>query len=153
MNENKIREFVREFIQNNLNEISTTAGVPGYLTPNAFAGDKKSRSAFVKRMASAIGYELTKRGKEEPTKGDRLAENYYQYRNDPERQPHQKIGAAISEVNKQLQVIEKVIKMNGRLQKEFSVTDDKLWKRTRHQMVKLEGRLIELAGKLREMRG
>jgi hypothetical protein len=60
---------------------------------------------------------------------------------------------AISEVNKQLKMIEKVLRMNSRLQKEYGISNDKLWKRTTNQMLKLEGRLLELAGRLREMRG
>jgi len=43
--------------------------------------------------------------------------------------------------------------MNSRLKKEYGISDDKLWKRTKHQMTKLEGKLVELAGRLREMRG
>jgi len=152
----KLREQIRRLIDeefSRVDEISTTGNVAGYLTPYAFAGDGGKNAARVKRMAKSIGYKLTKRGEEDSKKIDNLQENYYEYRNDETRQPHQKIGQAISEVNKQLHLIEKIIRMNKRLQKETGTTDDKLWKRTRNQMVKLEGRLIELAGKLREMRG
>ena len=67
--------------------------------------------------------------------------------------PHQKIGTAISEVNRQLKIVERVLKMNRRLQQEYGVTNESLWKRTTNQMVKLEARLIELASRLRDMRG
>lgn len=154
--EAKLREQIRSLIEeefSQLDEISTTANVAGYLTPYAFAGDGGKNAARVKRMAKSIGYKLTKRGEEDSKKIDNLNENYYEYRNDETRQPHQKIGEAISEVNKQLKLIEKVIRINKRLQKETGTSNDKLWKRTQGQMVKLEGRLIDLAGKLREMRG
>jgi len=153
INEDKLRELIRKHIEERLDEISTTAGVPGYLTPNAFAGDKHSSTSRIRQIAKSIGYSLTKRGEEETKPGDKLNENYYAYRNDPSKLPHQKIGEAISEINKQFKMIERVLRMNSRLQKETGVSNDKLWKRTQHQMVKLEGKLVELAGRLREMRG
>jgi hypothetical protein len=135
------------------------------LTPNAFSG-QKDRTAHVDKLAKRIGYSLTKKGREN-NKGDKLTEtyrrikdgmsvlneNYYAYRNDPTHLPHQKIGMAISELNKQLKLVERALRMNSRLKKEYGISNDKLWKRTKHQMTKLEGKLVEMAGKLREMRG
>lgn len=164
--EHKIREHIRKIVREMLDEISTTAGVPGYLTPMAFSGEK-DRTASVEKMARRIGYSLTKKGKED-NKGDKLQETYnklhdefktltenyyYEYRNDTSRLPHQKIGIAISELNKQLKLVERALRMNSRLKKEYGVSNDKLWKRTQNQMTKLEGKLVELAGRLREMRG
>jgi hypothetical protein len=165
--EQRLREAIRNHIKKALDEISTTGNVAGYLSPNAFVGDKHDNTSRIKKMASRLGYSLTSRGKEDTKKGDKLQEkfdslketvkslneNYYQYRNDPSKTPHQKIGTAISEVNKQLKLIERVLKINQRLKKEYGVSNDALWKRTNHQMMKLEGKLIELAGRIREMRG
>lgn len=154
--ETRLRKHIREMVKEELSrleEISTTGNVAGYLTPIAFTGDKQSNAKRVKQLAKMIGYKLTKRGQEDVRKGDRLTEGYYDYRNDDSMKPHQKIGKAISEVNKQLKVIERMIRMNKRLKKETGTTNDKLWKRTKNQMVKLEGRLTELAAKIREMRG
>lgn len=148
--EEKLREIIRELI---LQEISTTANVAGYLTPYAFAGSEKSHRERTARLAKSIGYKLTTRGKKD-IHVDKLQENYYyEYRNDTTKLPHQKIGNAISEINKQLKLVERVLRMNARLKKEYGVSNDRLWKRTQHQMTKLEGKLIELAGRLREMRG
>lgn len=166
----RLREVIRREIQKHLDEISTTGNVAGYLTPNAFVGDKHDNSEKIRHLAKTIGYTLTARGEKDARKGDSLRENvlkfsefkkmakelnenYYAYRNDTEHRPHQKIGMAISEVNKQLKLIEKALRYNFRLQKESGTSNDKLWKRTTHQMLKLEGRLIELASRLREMRG
>jgi hypothetical protein len=153
INEEKLRELIRTHIEEMIDEISTSAGAGPYLTPNAFVGDKRSNTSHIKQMAKRIGYSLTKRGEDETGHGDKLNENYYAYRNDPTKLPHQKIGEAISEINKQFKLIERVLRMNSRLQKEYGVSNDKLWKRTQNQMVKLEGKLVELAGRLREMRG
>lgn len=162
----KIREHIRKIIRELLDEITTTAAVPGYLTPHAFTGEK-DKTAHAAKMAKRIGYTLTDKGKEH-NKGDKLQETYeqlkgefktltenyyYEYRNDTSKLPHQKIGNAISELNKQLKLVERALKMNGRLKKEYGVSNDRLWKRTQQQMIKLEGKLMELAGRLREMRG
>jgi hypothetical protein len=163
--EQRLREAIRKKVRKFMKEISTTAGVPGYLTPKAFAGTK-GNAAHVEKVAKSIGYTLTDKGKKD-TKADKLtenfvklktdftqlSENYYAYRNDNTKLPHQKIGTAISELNKQLKLVERAIKMNSRLKKEYGVSNDRLWKRTQNQMAKLEGKLVELAGRLREMRG
>lgn len=166
--EQKLREAIRKHIKKMLKEISTTGNVAGYLTPNAFVGDKHDNSSRIKKMAKSIGYTLTNRGKSDVKPGDQLKERYetlkdqiekinenyyYEYRNDTSKKPHQKIGEAISEVNKQLKLIERILRMNDRLKKEYGISNEALWKRTNHQLMKLEGKCTELAGRIREMRG
>jgi hypothetical protein len=162
----KLREHIRKMVREMLDEISTTSAVPGYLTPNAFSGEK-DRTASVDRMAKRIGYTLTNRGKKD-NKGDKLEETYtklkskfktltenyyYEYKKDTSALPHQKIGKAISEINKQIKMVERMLHFNNRLKNEYGVSNEKLWKRTQNQMTKLEGRLVEMARRLREMRG
>lgn len=165
--EDKLREIIRKHIEQTLNEMSTTGGVAGYLTPKAFSGSGQMNADRVKAMAKQIGYTLTNRGTQDSKKVDnlkehaqvlrtelnQLAENYYQYRNDQTALPHQKIGKAISEINKQLKMVEKVLNYNSRLKNEYGISNESLWKRTQNQMTKLEGRLIEIARRLRELRG
>jgi len=167
MNEERLRELIRKHIEDRLDEISTTANVAGYLSPKAFSGSGQMNASRVKAMAKQIGYTLTHRGNEDSKKVDnlkehahvlrtelnQLTENYYQYRNDQTALPHQKIGKAISEMNKQLKMVEKVLNYNSRLKNEYGISNESLWKRTQNQMTKLEGRLIEIARRLRELRG
>ena len=167
----KLRKVIRkkieeEFIQE-LSEMSTTGNVAGYLTPKAFSATGSDNTARVKDMAKRIGYSLTHKGADDAKRVDKmqervlmvrkeltqLSENYYQYRNDQTALPHQKIGKAISEINKQLKMVEKVLNYNNRLKNEYGISNESLWKRTQNQMTKLEGRLIEIARRLREMRG
>lgn len=163
-----IRKKIEEEFARELSEITTTGNVAGYLTPKAFSASGEDNTKRIKDMAKRIGYSLTHRGVEEAKKVDKMMERYqivkkelhvitenyyYEYKNDTSKLPHQKIGQAIAEVNKQLKLIERVLKMNYRLKKETGVSTDKLWKRTQHQITKLEGRLIEIARRLREMRG
>lgn len=153
-NEEKLRKLIRKHLEENLNEISTTANVAGYLTPKAFVGDKRDNTAHIKQMAKRIGYMLTKRGEKDTHAGDKLNENkYYEYKKDQSALPHQKIGKAISEMNKQMKVMERVLHFNDRLKNEYGISNEKLWKRTQNQMTKLEARLMEMARRLREMRG
>lgn len=158
MDNDKLRKIIRKKIaeefQQDLQEISTTANVAGYLTPNAFAGDKHDNQSKIASLAKKIGYTLTKRGKDDTKKGDNLTESHYhEYRNDTTKLPHQKIGQAIADVSEKIKLIEKILHMNSRLKKEYGVSNEKLWKRTNHQMTRLEGKLVRLASKLREMRG
>jgi hypothetical protein len=201
--EEKLRKYIRKEINNILSEISTTGNIAGYLTPLAFSGDKKSNADRVNRMASMIGYKLTKKGNEDVRSGDKLnevsdvdipslkgafqsttninptgvdafdtpvmekefatrmaklvgytvlLENYYEYKRDDSKRPHQKIGTAIDEVSRQLKLIEKVLKMNHRLKRDSKLQNKHLWKRTQNQLLKIENRLLNLASRLREMR-
>lgn len=169
LSESLLRERIRKLIESTLNEMSTTGNVAGYLTPGAFVGDKHGNADNIKKMAKRIGYTLTSRGAEDTGPGDtlkecaeqvanllfntkKLAENYYSYRNDPSAKPHQKIGRAISEMHKQLKLVERALRMNGRLKVEAGVPTDQLWKRTTKQIMKLEQKFLELSGKLRELR-
>jgi hypothetical protein len=98
-----------------------------------------SGASFANRMAVLVGYTV-------------LLENYYDYKRDQSRRPHQKIGQAMDEVNRQLKLIEKVLRMNHRLKRDSRLQNEQLWKRTQEQLVKLEDRLLKLASRLREMR-
>jgi hypothetical protein len=148
-NEAKLRKFIRRTIK----EITTTGDVAGYATPYAFTGDKRSNKPRIEKLIKSTGYSLTPRGKEDVRLGDTLDENYRQYRNDTSKHPHQKIGKAIAEITQHLRVVERVLRMNNRLKNEYGISNDKLWNRTQNQMTKLEGKLLEIAHRLRELRG
>lgn len=166
-NNEKLRKIIRELVNKELNEISTTGNIAGYLTPNAFAGDKHDSTKRIKDLAKKIGYTLTTRGSLDTKPGDKLNEsfnslqqmanelneNYYAYRNDATKLPHQKIGEAIAHINRQLKTVEKALRYNDRLKNEYGISNEALWKRTQNQMTRLEGKLIELARRIREMRG
>lgn len=147
-NEQKLRKLIRKKI----NEMTTTGNVAGYLTPKSFAKNDKANIAHVRKVAKSIGYSLTKKGKND-MKSDKLMENYYSYRNDRTKLPHQKIGEAISQINKQLKMMEKALHYNNRLKSEYGISNEGLWKRTQKQITKLEGKLVEMAHRLRQMRG
>lgn len=159
----KLREAIRKLIKKELDEMSTTAGAGGYLTPMAFRGNGKASMTRNKHIATdTTGFTLTPRGEEDANRpADKteiirkeLAENkYYEYKKDESATPHQKIARAISELNKNLQEVERVLKMNTRLKNESNITSEQLWKRTQEGLVKLESRLLNIATRIREIRG
>ena len=164
-NEEKLRLMVRKIIEQELQEISTTAGAGPYLTPFAFRGNVKRNVAKMKNVATQLGYTLSARGEKElQQRADRLEQlqkenlaeaktRYHEYKKDESATPTQKIAKAISEVNKNLAEMERVIKMNSRLQSETGISSEALWKRTQNSLIKLEARLVSMAGKVREIRG
>jgi len=159
-NEEKLRAYIREVIEQELKEITTTGDVAGYNIPAAFQGNNSKNKARKKGIATQLGMQLTSRGKQDmdrpADKLENLAEGkmrYHEYKKDESGTPTQKIAKAISEVNRNLQEMERVIRMNTRLQKESGIASEALYNRTRQGLLKLEARLLHLAGKVREIRG
>jgi len=159
-NEDKLRKYIREVIEEELNEISTTGDVAGYNIPMAFQGNIAKNKTRKKGIATQLGMQLTPRGEKDlNTPADKLENivegkmRYHEYKKDESASPTKKIAKAISEVNKTLQEMERVIRMNTRLQKESGIASEALYNRTRQGLLKLEARLLHLAGKVREIRG
>lgn len=162
-NEEKLRELVRKTIEEelqSLEEISTSDGAGPYLTPRAFRGNKKQNVTKMRNVATQMGYKLSPQGEKDLNRPADKLENiseakvkYHEYKNDTKSTPHQKIAKAISEVNRNLAEMERVIKMNSRLQSETGISSEALWKRTQNSLIKLEARLVSMAGKVREIRG
>lgn len=157
IDEESIRSIIREMIKDVLSEISTSDGAGAYLTPMAFSGKSQSNKARRVNIATQLGYMLTDRGKrDEERPADRLHEarmRYHEYKNDETASPTQKIAKAISEVNRNLEEMERIVRMNTRLQKESGLASEALYRRTQQGLLKLEARLLHLAGKVREIRG
>ena len=159
-NEDKLREIIRKILEEELNEITTTGDIAGYNIPMAFQGNIAKNKARKKSIATQLGMKLTPRGQQDlnrpADKLENLAEarmRYHEYKKDESGTPTQKIAKAISEVNRNLQEMERVLKMNTRLQKESGIASETLYRRTQQGLLKLEARLLHLAGKVRDIRG
>jgi hypothetical protein len=169
INEDKLREHIRLELEKILDEMTTTGNIAGYLTPGAFRGNKKKNVARLKKIATLFGYSLTHKGQEElntPADSAESNENeivrknlgaisenkYYEYKRDETRSPTKKLADAISQINKQISEIQKLVRMNERLKTEYGIDSSKMWKRTTKGLVKLEARLLELAHQIREIR-
>ncbi len=159
-NEDKIKKYVRKMVKEELDEMTTTGNVAGYNIPMAFQGNNPKNKARKKGIATQLGMQLTPRGQQDMNrpadKLENLAEakmRYHEYKKDESASPTQKIAKAISEVNRNLEEVERVIRMNTRLQKESGIASEALYNRTRKGLLKLEARLLHLAGKVRDIRG
>lgn len=158
--EEKLRELIRKTIEETLTEMTTTGDVAGYNIPMAFQGNNPKNKARKKGIATQLGMKLTPRGQQDLNRPADKMENlsearmrYHEYKKDDSASPIQKIAKAISEVNRNLQEMERVLKMNTRLQKESGLASEALYRRTQQGLLKLEARLLHLAGKVRDIRG
>ncbi len=127
-NEEKLKEYIRDMVKKELEEMTTTGNVAGYNIPMAFQGNNPKNKARKKGIATQLGMKLTPRGEKDlntpADKLENLAEakmRYHEYKKDESASATQKIAKAISEVNRNLEEVERVIRMNTRLQKESGV--------------------------------
>ena len=156
-NEDKLREYIREMIEQELQEMTTSDAAGPYNIPAAFQGNKSTNKARRKGVATQLGMQLTARGQQDLERpADKLMEGadpYHAYKKDESASSTQKIAKAITELNRSVLQIERVIKMNSRLQRESGLPSEALYRRTQEGLLKLETRLLNLAGRIREIRG
>lgn len=128
---------LKEYIRNIVREMSTTAGVDGYLTPFAF-GKPEDEKAKVKKQADLIGYIP-------------VNENRWTELKKEDTPANTKIGKGISNINKQLAEMEKFLNWYGRLKQESGVTNETFWKRTNRNIYSIKERLIKLEQQIRKI--
>ena len=166
MNKDLLRKLIREIIIDELNEMSTTGGVAGYSTPYAFTGNFSKLKKKMKDNAEQNGLKLTDKGKEElnrkpdPVKHETIEDvnlkegksRYHTFKSNPEQTSKQKIGIAIRETKKALKEIDSQLKILTRFKNEIGYNRDNYWKRTKKDIYKIEGLLLNVAKKLREIK-
>lgn len=132
--------------EDELEELTGTGGVAGFGTPYAFATKEPVSSKGKKRKVhegKVISLKALIEG------GD----PYYPWRNDETQTPKQKIGRAISEINKQMTEVEKVVRRTQRLKNESGTANGELWNRTNKSLMKIESRMHRISQTIRNMRG
>tara|TARA_R110000765_G_scaffold413326_1_gene513324 strand:+ start:47 stop:523 length:477 start_codon:yes stop_codon:yes gene_type:complete len=157
MNEEYLRNFIREVIRKELDEITTSGSAGGYLTSRAFTGKSLIHRKKIKAVAEKLGWKLTKRGKEALNrKVDEIinegTSKYYLFRNDQEKTARQKIGLSVRETKKALGRVDAQLKILSRYKNEFGYSSDNYWKRTLKDIYKIEERLVKISHKLRELK-
>ncbi len=136
----KLKEIIRELIRKELEEVSTSAAVPGYQTPYAFSGGRKKDKKKKKKIATnSTGYSKVNEGR------------YHQYRNDETMTPKQKIGRSMREIRDSLNELDRLVKMNVRLKNELNVDSRSYWKNTHKALNKISERLVKLANKVGQL--
>ena len=152
---NKLKEYIRQLIQKELAEASSTAtaGNIHYKTPYAFKKNKKGKK---KKKAGYGGgsYNPTIGTDNELADGPKLRKEgkYHDFRNDDSLTTKQKIGKAMRETRDSLKNLEKTIDMNLWLKNELNVDSRDYWKNTHKALHKISERLVKLAGKVGQLR-
>lgn len=147
-----IRALIREMIKQELEETSTTAATPGYQTPNAFRGNSSAGKAKMRKNALQGGYTMVDGQAVEDECLNEGKQRYHEFKNDPSQTPRQKIGRALSEVNRNLLEIDRQLKMNSRLKTEAGMESTQLWKRTNQALLKIDGTLQQIVRRIRELK-
>ena len=164
----KNKKYNEDIDEEELEEMSTTAGVPGYQTPNAFQSKPKSAKDKEKEEDTVDQAGMTKVKKtnkifkpmeSKSTYKKMMAEmygivnevSYREYKKDPTSTPQQKVNRGIMEVNKMLGEMEKIVANNLRLKTEMGVQSNHFWKATGKRFAKINERMVRITNRLKEL--
>ena len=143
--ESIIRNLVREMMREELmDEMSVTANVAGYNTPNAFKKtdgkdeDETTDNSFVDRINKSTGY-------------TRVNENRWVNLKKEDSTPNQKIGVGLRNVRKQLSEIEKFVEWYSRIKTENGLEKSGYWKRTNRNLNAIKERLNKITEKIHSL--
>ena len=176
MSNSALKQLIRELVEEELAEVSTSANAGPFMTKHAFRGNSAEGKAKAKKIASQAGYEPVEKtqekaddegnpdervvsygdkgkgGLKKPVKEKVVQENRYTDLKIAEGSPAKKIGEAISEINRQISEIDRVISLNSRLKRESGLEGTRLYKNTIKNITRLESKLQNLSAKLRELK-
>jgi len=154
MNLDELRKIIRELIKAELDEASTTGGVPGYLTPKAFSKSGQSSNAGIE-TAKSQGYmkaPKTHKWFKELYEVSKLNEvSYNEYKKYPGMTSKQKLNMAIKECNRALWEVERYLKQNKKLKEEEQLGLDEYWKSTGRNLVKISERLKRIQKEIKRL--
>ena len=165
---NSIKSYIKKITEaqkhlEDIEEMSTTASVPGYQTPKAFSGktakdDEKEES----NAEASTGYKMVKKKPKKIFVG-KMGESIYKkamneltyndYKSDPSSTPKAKVNTAIKEINRKLFEIERIVKQNNKLKTEMGVSSDNYWKSSKTRIDKIGERILRIGRQLKELAG
>tara|TARA_R110000851_G_scaffold104805_4_gene222719 strand:+ start:1067 stop:1570 length:504 start_codon:yes stop_codon:yes gene_type:complete len=162
--QDQLDKYFTEINEDELDEMSTTAGVPGDIkTPKAFSdGSSKSKKKRNKAATTSTGNKIVKQTKKntaDESSYKRMMNqmmglnetSYREFKKDPTSTPQQKVNRGIMEVNKMLGNMEKIVNNNLRLKTEMGVQSDHFWKATGNRFAKINERMTRIANRLKEL--
>ena len=178
MKASEFRKMVREIINQELKELTTTASAPAPATKFAFKKKKVENlreigtTGLASAPATKMAYDSSRamrralaedKGKytiiwDDADDLDNVArkvitENrYLDLKRDETRSPRQKIGMAISEVNKRLMEIEDILRFHSRLKTETGLQSSNYWARTHKALIRIESHMTKLSNRIKSMR-
>jgi len=151
-------DYVQFAEELSLDETSTTAGVPGYETPNAFAKSEQDFEEHNKETAEVYGYKLvpkkTKNNFESTYKqamGLINEATYKEFRKDDTRSSNRKINDSIKNINRTIYEVERVVEHALRLKTEMNVDQRTLWGESMSRLRKISERINRITKKIHEL--
>ena len=148
------RKVVTKAVKNEEDELEE-ANVTGNLdggegppkTPYAFGKEEDEKGS-----AEKLGYKKVKQESTFMKMSKALHEvSYREFKKDPTSTPQQKVNRGISEVNKMLGQMEKIVHNNIRLKTEMGVDASHFWKSTGNRFAKINERMTRIANRLKEL--
>lgn len=151
MLEKRLKEYIRKLVQEmdeELDEITTTANIDGFLTPYAFL-NKKSKKDKEKRKKTAtmMGYTIVGEGR----RPKRPVNRWLELKNDETRTPNQKLALGLKELKYQLAEVEMFFRWYNKIRSMNELNKDKYWKRTNTHIYKIKERLINIVNSIKEL--
>lgn len=149
----ELRKIVKELLDDEIKEASTTGGVPGYLTPKAFSKSGKTDNAGID-TAKSQGYtkapETDKWFKKMAEQAALNEITYKEYKKAPGMSSKHKLNNAIKECNRALFEIERYLKQNKKLREEEGLGLNEYWKSTAVKLVRMNERLKSLQREIKK---
>jgi methyl-accepting chemotaxis protein len=146
----KVRSYIKKQIKK-IREGSTTAGVPGYLTPKAFSDNPDSEGTQNLDLDDDQ-YAYSLKAPKEKINFVKLHElSYQEFREDQSATQSQKINTKILEANRTLREISRALDHSLKLKQESNTENVRFWKKTNEAIDKIRRRVAEInfkAGKL-----
>jgi len=151
MLETKLKEYIRKLVQEmdeELDEITTTANIDGYDTPYAFLNKKSKKDKEKrKRIATQMGYRIVGEGK----KIKRPVNRWLELKNDETKTPNHKLALGLKELKYQLAEVEMFFRWYNKIRSMNELNKDKYWKRTNTHIYKIKERLINIVNSIKEL--
>lgn len=151
----EFRKFKEEI---ELDEMSTTASVPGYQTPNAFAPSEKDFQKTIKDTAEVQGYSVVPNQKKKNFESAyKQAMNvmhegtYKEFRKDDTRSSNRKINDSIKNINRTIYEVERVVEHALKLKTEMNVDQRTLWGESMNRLRKISERINRITKKIHEL--
>lgn len=147
--------------ESELEEMTVTGNVAGYMTPKAFQGDEpEAKALMVRRSVGSTGWMHTDDGLDTVDDGcdqldrDEIDEGskYYALRNDQHRTAKRKISDEVRGVKLALKSIHKSLSVLKRYKTEVGYSSESFWKRTQQDIYNMDELLLRIADSLREIR-
>jgi hypothetical protein len=145
-----------ELNEDEIDEISTSAGAGSYMTPKAFGKrtnpNLKQSTGYTDVSKTKLHTEYDYVQEAMDRKYEQLIEGYRDFAlGNGKRSPNQTVNSAIREVAKKLKEIEETVKYTGRLKTESGIAHSGFSSGTHNALRKISERLVKISERVRSL--